>query len=133
MSYKTSIIKMAVKWTPKSLILWVSNFILKDIAELTDFNFDIETKKLYAQTQLVGESETIEVWLEDFSVIRDGDNYKVIVNYAKSNRIWLNNLLAKITGKTWPIPVIPQLASQMPLVEELFKAEPPAPAEQETQ
>jgi len=123
MSYKTSLIKMAVRWTPKIMILWVANIILKDIAELTDFNFDIDTRKLYAQTQLVGESETIEVWLEDFSVTHDGESYQFIIQHAQSNRVWLNNLLSRITGKAWNIPAAIQLPAQLELIAELFKAE----------
>ncbi len=126
MSYKTGLIKMAIKWTPNAMIIWVANIVLKDIAELKDFNFDLETRKVYVQTQLLGESETIDVWLEDFAIINDEDGYKFIVQQARSNRIWLTNLLSRIVGKAWKIPVIPQLAAQMELISELFKAENPA-------
>ncbi|MCX7092942.1 MAG: hypothetical protein NTY50_05780 [Methylobacter sp.] len=125
MSYKTGLIKMAIKWTPNAMIIWVANIVLKDIAELKDFNFDLETRKVYVQTQLLGESETIDVWLEDFAVVNDEDGYKFIVQQARSNRIWLTNLLSRIVGKAWKIPVIPQLAAQMELISELFKAENP--------
>jgi hypothetical protein len=37
----------------------------------------------------------------------------------------LNNLLARIVGKAWKIPVIPQLAAHIELISELFKAESP--------
>ncbi len=123
MSFKTGLIKMAIKWTPNAMIIWVANIILKGIAELADFNFDLEARKAYVQIQLLGESETIDVWLEDFAIISDKDSHKLIIQQAKSNRIWLNNLLSRITGKAWKIPVIPQLASQMELISELFKAE----------
>jgi len=126
MSYKTGLIKMAIKWTPNAMIIWVTNIVLKDIAELKDFNFDLETRKVYVQTQLLGESETIDVWLEDFAIVNDEDGYKFIVQQARSNRIWLTNLLSRVVGKAWKIPVIPQLAAQMELISELFKAENPA-------
>ncbi|WP_367025904.1 hypothetical protein ABZN20_16000 [Methylococcus sp. ANG] len=45
MSYKASLVKLAIKWTPKFLVLWVANIILKGIAELTYFAFDIDTRK----------------------------------------------------------------------------------------
>jgi hypothetical protein len=125
MSYKTGLIKMAIKWTPNAMIIWVANIVLKDIAELKDFNFDLETRKAYVQTQLLGESETIDVWLEDFAIVNDEDGYKFVVQQARSNRIWLTNLLSRIVGKAWKIPVIPQLAAQMELISELFKAENP--------
>ncbi|WP_027150669.1 hypothetical protein [Methylobacter tundripaludum] len=125
MSFKTSLIKMAIKWTPNMMVIWVANIILKGIAELTDFNFDLEARKAYVQIQLVGESETIEVWIEDFAIINDEGSYQLIIQQAQSNRIWLNNLLSRITGKAWGIPEIPQLTAHLELISELFKAESP--------
>ncbi|PPK75183.1 hypothetical protein B0F87_10629 [Methylobacter tundripaludum] len=123
MSFKTRLIKMAIKWTPNMMVIWVANIILKGIAELTDFNFDLEARKAYVQIQLVGESETIEVWIEDFAIINDEGSYQLIIQQAQSNRIWLNNLLSRITGKAWGIPEIPQLTAHLELISELFKAE----------
>jgi len=119
MSYKTSLIKMAIKWTPKTLILWVVNIKLKGVAELADFNFDLDARKSYVQIKLFGEAEPIEVWLEDFAVVKDQETYKFILQKAQSNRPWLDNLLNRIVGKAWGIPVIPQIE----LITELFKAE----------
>ncbi len=93
--------------------------------ELTDFNFDLDARKAYVQIQLLGESETIEVWLEDFAIISDEGSYQLIIHQAQSNRIWLNNILARIAGKAWKIPVIPQFAAQIELVAELLKDERP--------
>lgn len=107
------------------LVSWVANIVLKGIAELTDFSFDIEARTAYVQIQLVGESETIEVWLEGFAIISDEESYKFIIHQATSNRIWLGNLLSRIVGKAWKIPVLPQLAAQMELAAELLAAETP--------
>ena len=123
MSFKSSLIKIAIKWTPNSLILWVANIMLKGIAELTDFSFDLEARKAYIQIQLVGESETIEVWLEGFAIISDEESYKLIIQQAQSNRLWLDNLLSRIVGKAWKIPVTAQMTSQIELITELLKAE----------
>lgn len=123
MSFKSSLIKTVIKLTPNKMIIWVANFILKDIAELTDFNFDLDTRKVFVQVQLLGEAEVIEVWLEDFAIISAGESYEFILHQAKSNRLWLHNLLARIAGKNWKIPPIPQLAAHMELVSELLKAE----------
>jgi hypothetical protein len=103
----------------------VANIILKDIAELKDFSFDLDTRTAYVQIQLVGESETIEVWLEDFAIVNNEGAYQLIVQKAQSNRIWLNNLLSRIAGKAWSIPEIPQLAPHLELIAELFKPENP--------
>jgi hypothetical protein len=126
MSIKSSLLKIAIKLTPNILIIWVSNIILKGIAELTEFSFDLEARKVYVQTRLYGEKETIEVCLEDFAVFYDGESYRVIIHQAKSDRPWLNNLLSHIIGKAWKIPAIPQLTAQLELLTELFKAKAPA-------
>jgi hypothetical protein len=117
---------MVIKLTPNLLIIWVSNIILKGIAELTEFSFDLEARKVYVQTRLYGEKETIEVFLEDFAVFSEGDSYRFIIHQAKSDRPWLNNLLAHITGKAWKIPAIPQLTAQLELLTELLNTETPA-------
>jgi len=119
MSIKLSLTKKVIKWTPKKLIAWVSNIILKDIAELTGLSFDLETRKAYIQIQLAGESETIDVWLEGFAILTDEGSYKLIIDNAKSNRIWLNNILSRIVIKEWKIPA----TSQTEFVAELLKAE----------
>jgi hypothetical protein len=126
MSIKSRLVKMVIKLTPNLLIIWVSNIILKGIAELTEFNFDLEARKVYVQTRLYGEKETIEVFLEDFAVFSEGDSYRFIIHQAKSDRPWLNNLLAHITGKAWKIPAIPQLTAQLELLTELLNTETPA-------
>ena len=126
MSIKSSLIKMVIKLTPNILIIWVSNIIFKGIAELTEFSFDLEARKVYVQTRLYGEEETIEVWLEDFAIFSDGESYRFIIHQAKSDRPWLNNLLSRIIGKAWKIPAIPQLTAQLELLTELFKTKTPA-------
>lgn len=126
MSIKSSLLKIVIKLTPDILIIWVANIVLKGIAELTAFNFDIETRKVYVQTRLYGEQETLEVCLEDFAVFNDGESYRFIIHQAKSDRPWLNNLLSRVIGKAWKIPEIPQLTAQLELVAELFKAKPRA-------
>jgi hypothetical protein len=125
MSFKSSLlkiaIKIAIKVTPNKMVLWVANTVLKGIAELTDFSFDIDTRKVYVQTTLYGETEAIEVWLEDFAIASDGQSYQFIMHHARSNRPWLTNILAHIVGKAWKIPAIPQLNAHMALIAELFK------------
>lgn len=126
MSIKSSLLKIAIKLTPNILIVWVSNKILKGIAELTAFKFDVDARKIYAQIRLYGEENTIDICLEDFAVFHDGESYRFIIHHAQSDRPWLNNLLARVIGKAWKIPEIPQLTSQIELAAELFKAAPPA-------
>ena len=123
MSFKATLAKIVIKMTPNKLIIWVANIVLKDIAELTGFNFDIDTRSAYLQVQLVGESETIDVWFEGFGIISDETSYHFIIEEAKSNRLWLGNLLSRFVGKSWKIPVPANFAAQFEFVAELLKAE----------
>ncbi len=126
MNYLVSLIKIAIKWTPKIMILWVANYRLKGIAELKDFNLDLDRRTVYVHTQLFGETESIEVWAENFAIFIEDDAYKFILQQAKSNKPWLNNTFALIVGKAWSIPVIPQLTAFMPLAHALLKTDYPA-------
>ena len=125
MSFKSKIIKIAIKCTPDKLIVWVANIVLKGIGKLTDFSFDLEARKSFVQIQLLGESETIDVWIEGFAIINHEESYQLVIHQAKSNRLWLDNILARITGKAWKIPVIPQLKPHIALLAEVFNAENP--------
>lgn len=125
MSIKSSLLKMVIKLTPDMLIIWVANIVLKGIAELTAFSFDLDARKVYVQTRLYGEQETIDVCLEDFAVFSDGDSYRFIIYHATSDRPWLTNLLSHITGKAWKIPEIPHLSAQLELIAEVFSSKTP--------
>jgi len=123
MSFKTGLIKIAIKCTPNFMVIWVANIILKGIAELKDFSFDLEPRSAYVQVQLAGEVETIDVWMEDFAIVKNDGAYHLVIQKAESNRLWLSNILSRITGKAWKIPEIPQIASHLELIAELFKPE----------
>lgn len=124
MSIKSTLIKIAIKLTPNFLIIWVANIVLKGIAELLRFDFDVDARTLYVQTRLYGEEGTIDVMLEDFAVFNDGEGYRAIIHHASSDRPWLNNLLARIIGKAWKIPAMPEFSAQLDLIAELFKEKP---------
>ena len=127
-SFKTGLIKLAIKMTPKGMVLWVANKKLKGVAQLTDFSVDLDTRKAYVKTLLHGEVEPIEVLLEDFAIIQDGDSYHFILRQATSNKPWISNALAHITGKAWKIPPPPpRFAPQMALVSELLADRSPNP------
>lgn len=112
--------------TPNVFIIWGANFVLKGIAEMTEFNFDLDARKVYVQTRLLGEDSAIEVLLEDFAIFNDGDSYRFILHRAKSNKLWLSNILSRITGKAWKIPVIPQLKGPIEVLAEVFNEKTPA-------
>jgi hypothetical protein len=112
---------MAIKLTPNVLIVWGANIVLRGVAKLTAFNFDIDARKVYVQATLAGEAEPIELWVEDFALIGENKPYAFVIQQAKSNRLWLDNLLARFVRKPIKIPDVPQLASHMALVSELLK------------
>lgn len=121
MSLKSSLVKMAIKLAPDIIVIWVANIILKGIAELSAFSFDIDTRQAYVKATLAGEEEPIEVWLNDFAIVGNEGSHQLIIHQAQSNRLWLNNLLSRVTGKAWEIPELPQFKDQIELAAELFK------------
>jgi len=125
MCFKTSLTKKVIKWTPQKLILWLVNLTLKDIAELTAFSFDLEARKIHMQLQLLGESEAIDVWFEEFAIITNEGSYQLIIGQTQSNRLWLDNLLSRIAGKPWDIPVTDEMSSQIEFIAELLKPQTP--------
>ncbi len=124
MSYKTYFIKKAIKWTPKLMVIWTANFILKGIATLIDFDLDVDARKAYVHIKLEGEAESIEVWLNDFAIASKDNAYQLLIQDAQSNRIWLTNIFAHITGRAWNIPVPPQFVGYFKLIAELFQPVP---------
>ena len=40
----------------------------------------------------------------------DGQSYEFLIRKANSDRLWLTNILALIVGKSWKIPIIPEIA-----------------------
>ena len=123
MSYKSSFIKAAIKWTPKIMILTVGNIALKGIAKLTDFKFDLDARTVFVQTLLAGEQEAIEVSVEGFAITKEGESYRFIMQQAQANRPWLQQLLNRIAGKSWEIPAVIELTSYLDFAAELFKDE----------
>lgn len=120
MSYKARLVRLAVKWTPKFLVLWIANMKLKGVARLLAFSLDLDARRAYAQARLAGEGEPIEVLVEGFAVLTDGASYRLIVLRAASNKRWLNSLFSRIVGRPWDIPATPHLAPHMKLIAELL-------------
>lgn len=120
MSYKASLIKLAIKWTPKTMVLWAGNLVLKGIASFADFHIDLDARRIYVCTTLYGEIEPIEVWLEDFAILSDGGSLRAILHTARSNKPWLTNLFSHVTGKAIAIPDVPHLKPHLGLVTELL-------------
>jgi hypothetical protein len=63
-------------------------------------------------------------------VVTDEGEYHLIIEKARSNRIWLGNILSRIVGKKWKIPVVPQTALHMEFIAELLKTAPPPEQEE---
>ena len=123
MGILVALIKLGIKWAPKSIVLWVANYKLKGIAEVKDYAVDLDARTVYANTLLYGETEAIEVRAEQFGIVLDNGAYKFILQKAQSNKPWLNNTFAFVLGKAIAIPLIPQLTPFMPLAYALLKIE----------
>ena len=105
------------------MVIWVANMILKGIAEMTDFELDLDARKAYVETTLCGEAEAIQVWVEGFAIVTEGETKKFILQHAQSNKSWLNTVFGHVVGKSWKIPELPKYKPYLDLVAELLKAE----------
>lgn len=121
MSIRASLIKVAIKMTPPFVITFVANIILRGIAQLKVFQFDLEARSLYVATRLLGEPEDIILKVENFGVVKIGGKYFFILRSAESNKLWLNNLMRHFLNQRWPIPEIPQITPYMGLINELLE------------
>ena len=111
---------MVVDNTPKCITLWLLNKKLQGVAELTDFELNFDKRKIYTQLILAGEQDPVEVFLEDISIVKNEASYMLLINHVKSNRAWIDTLLARvIADRAWRIP-----DSKVELVCELFAIDP---------
>jgi hypothetical protein len=121
MTLKARLIRAAIKLTPPWIIRLTANMILRDIAELKYFHFDLDTRKVYVEVLLAGEPESIEVWAEDFFMLTESGHLTVVLGQARANRLWLTNIFRHVTGRSWQLPIPPQYASYAALIAEVFQ------------
>lgn len=119
------IIKLGIKLTPKILVVSVANVILKGIAEFSEIAYDLNKRTAFVKVTLYGEEEPIEVTIDGFGIMGDEKSRQFILHDAKSNKPWMTNILARITGKAWDIPPVPQYKDELQLVADLLKSETP--------
>ncbi len=93
MSYKHTLVKFALKQSPKKMILWIANKKTKGVVKLTDFSFNSVERTLYAQLVFAGEQDAVDLWIEDFTLITKEESFRIVVHQAQSNRPWVDNLL----------------------------------------
>lgn len=123
MGFKAWAVKLAIDMTPNFLISSVANILLKGIAEISDFAFDLDSRTAYINILLEGENEAIEVSVDGFGVTGDESSHQFIIQQASSNKVWMNNILSRVVEKRWPIPDHPQHQAQIDLLAELLKLE----------
>ncbi|MCH9698847.1 MAG: hypothetical protein K0U68_12155 [Gammaproteobacteria bacterium] len=122
MSYKASVIKLAINMTPDYVMRCVTNLILKDIAKLTDFTFDLNSRTAQVTFNLSGDPEPITVSVNGFEMTNEDGRHNFILHKAESDRQWVHAILNKVAGKGWKIPVIPRFQSKIDLVAEVLSA-----------
>lgn len=119
------VIKIGAKLTPKILISWIANIVLKGIAEFSKITYDLDARTAYVVVTLYGEEEPIEVSVDGFEILGEEGSYQFILHDAESNKPWMNNILARVAGKNWDIPDVPQYRLQLEIIANLLKAENP--------
>ncbi|WP_143735840.1 hypothetical protein [Methyloprofundus sedimenti] len=87
------------------MILWAANKKARGVAKLTDFSFNSEERKLYAQMLLSGEQDATNLWIEDFTLITQEKSFLIVIHQAQSNRPWIDTLLRNfVLEREWKIP-----------------------------
>ncbi len=119
MSYKSSLIKIALNKTPSSVIVWLVNKKLKGIAKLTQFDFNSDERNLLVKLRFAGEEEAFDVWFEGFTLLSEEEPYKLVIEQARSSKPWIHALLTRlILNKKLRIP-----KSKSELIKKLFDGE----------
>ncbi len=120
-------IKLGIKLTPKILVSSVANVVLKGIAKFSKISFNLNKRTAFVRVTLYGEKEPIEVTVDGFEISGNPgkDNYQFILHHAKSNKPWMTNILARITGKAWDIPPVPQFKDEIDFVASLLAVDNP--------
>ena len=120
-------IKLGIKLTPKILVSGVANVVLKGIAKFSKISFNLNKRTAFVKVTLYGEKEPIEVTVDGFEISGEPgkDNYQFILHNAKSNKPWMTNILARITGKAWDIPPVPQFKDEVDFVASLLTVDSP--------
>lgn len=119
------VVKLGIKLTPKILVSGVANIVMKGIAEFSQIAFDLDKRTAFVKVTLYGEEEPIEVTVDGFEISGSEDNYQFILHNAQSNKPWMTNILARISGKDWDIPAIPQYKDEVEFVATLLKVKNP--------
>lgn len=119
------IIKLGAKFTPKILVSWVANILLKGIAEFSTITYDLDARTAFVKVTLYGEEEPIEIAVDGFEIQGDEGNYQFILHKAESSKPWMNNMLARFVGKAIDIPDIPKYKLQLEIIANLLKADSP--------
>jgi len=123
--FAPKVIKIGAKLTPKILVSWVANIILKGIAEFSTITYDLDARTAFVKATLYGEEEPFEVAVDGFEIQGDAGNYQFILHKAESSKPWINNMLARFVGKSMDIPDIPQYKLQLEIMANLLKADSP--------
>ena len=118
-------VKLGIKLTPKILVAGVANVVLKGIAKFSKISFDLNKRTAFVNVTLYGEDEPIEVTIEGFEILEEKGNYKFILHNAQSNKPWMTNIFARIIGKEWVVPAIPQFKDEIDFVADLLKVDQP--------
>lgn len=119
------IIKMGAKFTPKILVTWIANLVFKGIAEFSTITYDLDARTAFVKVTLYGEEEPIEVAVDGFEIKGDEGNFQFMLHKAESSKPWMNNIFARLVGKAWDIPDLPQYKLQLEIIANLLKAESP--------
>ena len=119
MSLKSKIIKGIYKLTPNTVIIGLINRYIAEFGRVIDFKIDGKSKELSIKVLLAGETESINLTVHNYKIVKTDNKAFFIMLKASSDRLWVNAVLQKVIGKELSIP-----QEQLDIVEEFLGTSP---------
>lgn len=75
------------------------NVFIGDYGKMIELKLDTRKKKARALVLLNGETVPIEIKVDRYEILREGDVAKVVIHEANSDKPWLNAILQNLVCK----------------------------------
>lgn len=104
MSLKSKIIKGIYNLTPNAVIIGLINRYIAEFGQLKYFKINSKNKEISAKVLLNGESESINLTVHNYKIIKTAAQASFIMLRGSSDRLWVNAILQKMVNKELEIP-----------------------------
>ena len=90
----------------RSTVTALNRYVIPpEVAEMLNLSIDVERKRISASVLLAGESEPIEVAIEDYRIEQHGDRATITIGAVEVDREWIAQLARRLlVGKSVDLP-----------------------------